>query len=74
MKSTETGPIETEESPLGDGEIDAMKKMAELLEPFSESVRLRMLKFVVAQQLRWGGVRFQRTQMVIYDQPLDEIR
>lgn len=56
-----------------DDEIDGMKQMASILESFDEQVRLRMMKFVVAQQLGWSGVRFQRTLLHIQEVPTEEL-
>ncbi len=63
----ETSPSTTTEEeaepcpPMIDGEVDAMKKMFQILEPFPQEVRLRALKYVAARFLGWTGCRLEET-------------
>ena len=53
-------------------ETSAMRSITEILEPFTEEERVRMLKFVVAHFLKWSGVRFRRTTLSFQENPTEE--
>jgi hypothetical protein len=44
-----------------DGEVDAMMKIGEQLDPFPQEVQLRMLKYFAARYMGWSGCRIEKT-------------
>jgi hypothetical protein len=59
-------------APLIDGEVDAMMKMGELIDPFPQEVQLRMLKYFAARCMNWSGCRIEKTDCQFTEIPTGE--